>query len=377
LIRLLLVAGCLLASACASTPRPAPTAAEPAQSAEHPAASERKAFTGRASYLTPAQIMKWLEDSKVQYRVEPKDSPPGGWADQLWPTRIAPLPMPRVVEEGGQRVLREWPINPKAEALMAQAEPHYRASRYSEAAKLYEQALAVCPDCYMARAYLGDATLFGGDAAGALVHYQKAIELNPNDYRLYYFQGSALARLGRMNEAVDAWLWSLVLNPRNPIMRQFFKQHRELGLLILDDVLAPRGYAYKRGEDVIIEFDPDYGSAWMAFANCKALWLGEPSHREEMTGQSEHHFSSVEETECLASAALVHQHQKEQGSEGPMDDSLDRLMSVIQDDMITELVLFELAARIHPQYTLTLDDEQRQRLRQYVLRHVLLSVGSR
>lgn len=350
---------------------------EPAPSAERPAGSEPKAFTGRPSYLTPAQIMKWLEDSKVQYRVEPKDSPPGGWADQLWPTRIAPLPMPRVVEEGGQRVLREWPLNPKAEAFIAQAEPHYRASRYAEAAKLYEQALAVCPDCYMARAYLGDATLFGGDAAGALVHYQKAIELNPNDYRLYYFQGSALARLGRMNEAVDAWLWSLVLNPRNPIMRQFFKQHRELGLLILDDVLAPRGHAYKRGEDVIIEFDPDYGSAWLAFANCKALWIGEPSHREEMTGQREHHFSSVEETECLASAALVHQNQNEQGSEGPMDDSLDRLMSVIQDGMVTELVLFELAARIHPQYTLTLEDEQRQRLRQYVLRHVLLSVGSR
>jgi tetratricopeptide (TPR) repeat protein len=319
--------------------------------------------------------MKWLEDSKVQYRVEPQDSPPRGWAEQLWPVRVPPLAAPRVVVEGGERVLREWPRSPQAEALISQAEVHYQARRYAEASKLYERALAVCPECYLARAYLGDAALFGGDPAGALVHYQKAIELNPHDYRLYYFQGSALARLGRMNEAVEAWVWSLVLSPRNPVIREFFKQHRELGVLILDDVLAPRGFAHKRGEEVIIEFDPHYGSAWLAFANCKALWLGEPAHREEMTGTTEHHFSSLEETECLASAAVVHENQKEQGGEVATDESLDRLMGVIEDGMVTELVLFELAARIHPQYTLTLGDEERQRLRRYVLRHVLLPVG--
>ena len=235
----------------------------------------------------------------------------------------------------------------------------------------------MCPDCYLARAYLGDATLFGGDAVGALAHYQKALELNPHDYRLYYFQGSALARLGRMDEAVEAWIGSLVLNPRNPIMREFFQQHRELGLVILDDVLVPRGFTRKQGEEVIIEFDPDYGSAWLAFANCKALWLGEPSHRQEMTGATEHHFSSLEETECLASAAMVHEGQKEQGAEGPTDASLERLMAVIQDGMLTELVLFELAARVHPQYTLTLDDEARRRLREYVIRYVLIPVAWR
>ncbi len=52
-------------------------------------------------------------------------------------------------------------------------------------------------------------------------------------------------------------------------------------------------------------------------------------------------------------------------------------MHVIEDGMVTELVLFELAARVHPQYTLTLDDEERQRLKRYVVRHVLLSVGGR
>jgi tetratricopeptide (TPR) repeat protein len=375
-IRLAFVAGCLLAIGCASAPKPAAAPSEPAPVAEPPAGGNRQAPAERTRYLTPAEVMKWLEDSKVQYRLEPKDSPPGGWAEQLWPERVEPLPVPRVVEKDGRRVLQPWPAHPQAEALVDKAEEHYQARRYAEAAKLYEQALAVCPDCYLARAYLGDATLFGGDAAGALAHYQKATELNPHDYRLYYFQGSALARLGRMNDAVDAWIWSLVLNPRNPILREFFRQHRELGLVILDDVVAPRGFARKQGDEVLIEFDPDYGSAWLAFANCKALWLGEPSHRQEMTGSTAHHFSSHEETECLASAAMVHEGQKEQGLEGARDASLDRLMGVIEDGMLTELVLFEMAARVHPQYILTLDDEERKRLREYIIRHVLLPVGT-
>jgi hypothetical protein len=316
-----------------------------------------------------------MEASQVRYRLEPKDSPPGGWAEELWPMQVEPIPVPRVVVEEGRRSIQAWPENPKAEALIAQGEEHYRARRYAEAAKLYEQALAMCPDCYLARAYLGDALLFGGDAASALVHYQKATELNPHDFRLYYFQGSALVRLGRLKEALKAWAWSLVLNPRNPVLRQFFRQNQELGLVIRGDVLVPRGFARKEGEEVVVEFDPDYGAAWLAFANCKALWLGEPSHRQEMIGTTGHYFSSIEETECLASVAMVHMGQKEQGTEGPTDPSLDRLMAVIGDGMIMELVLFEIAARVHPQYTLTLDDAERQRLLTYVLQHVLVPVG--
>jgi tetratricopeptide (TPR) repeat protein len=318
--------------------------------------------------------MKRLEDSKVQYHLEPRDSPPGGWAEQLWPRRIEPIPVPRVVIEDGHRTLHEWPTHPEAEALIGQAEVHYRARRYAEAAKLYEQAIARCADCYLARAYLGDATLFGGDPEGALAHYKKAAEINPHDYRLYYFQGSALARLGRVEEAIEAWVWSLVLNPRNPVIRQFFRQNQELGLVIRDDVLSPRGFARKQGEEVFVEFDPDYGAAWLAYANCKALWLGEASHRQEMTGSEEHHFTSTEETECLLSAAIVHEGQKAEQEER-MDPTLERLVEIMRDGMVTELVLFEMAARVYPQYILTLDDEDRQRLRKYVLRYVLLPIG--
>lgn len=371
MLRSLLILGCILGIGCASAPKPAPTpATEPAAQAKPLAPSERPGI------LSPAEVMKRLEDSKVQYRVDPKDSPPGGWADELWPLRVEPVEVPRVVVKDGHRVIEEWPENSQAQELINQAEEHYQARRYAEAAKLYEKAVAVCPDCYLARAYLGDAKLFAGDAAAALADYQRATEINPNDYRLYYFQGSALTRLGRLKEAREAFAMSLVLNPRNPILRQFFRQNPGVGMVVTDDVLVPRGFAHADGKDVVVEFDPDYGPAWMAFANCKALWIGEASHRQEMTGTTEPHFSSIEETECLASAVMVHAAQKKKGEQGPSDPTLDRLLAVVQDGMADELILFELAARVHPQYTLTLEDEERQRLKAYVLQHVLLSVRS-
>jgi tetratricopeptide (TPR) repeat protein len=320
----------------------------------------------------PSQILKRLEDSEVAYSVEGKDSPPGGWADALWPQRVQAVVYPRVVVEKGERVIREWPENPRARALFEEAEPLFQAKRYEEAGKLYARATEVCPDCYVAWVFRGDAAYFAGDAATALGHYRKAIELNPHDHRNWFFLGNALAQLERYGEALDAWAWCLVLNPRYPVIRQFFRNNAHLGLVIREDVIVPRGYAERTAQGVSIQFDPDHDPAWFAFANCKALWLGEPSHRQEMTGTSEEHFTSVEELECLGSALAIHVGQREQGQAEKSDPTLDRLYGIAQDGMLLEAVLFEVGARVYPQLMLTMEESSRERLKAYVVEHVLV-----
>jgi hypothetical protein len=371
--RSLLVLGCVLVLGCASTPKPvvAPPVGAPETPASAPASQPEK-----PPYLTPNQILKRLEESKVSYRVDGKDSPPGGWADQLWPQRVQAVEFPRVVVEGGERVVRPWPDNPRARALLEEAEPHFQAKRYEEAGKLYARATEVCPDCYLAWIYRGDAAYFAGDAATALEHYRKAITLNPDDHRSWFFLGNALAKQERFKEALDAWAWCLVLSPRYPVIRQFFRTNAHLGLVIREDVIVPRGYAERAGEEISIQFDPNHDPAWFAFANCKALWLGEPSHRQEMTGTTEEHFTSVEELECLGSALAVHQGQKEQGKAEVSDPTLDRLFVIAQDGMLLDAVLFEVGARVSPQVVLTLDDGARQRLKAYVLEHVLVPAAA-
>ncbi|MCY1078105.1 tetratricopeptide repeat protein [Archangium lansingense] len=350
---------CVLALGCASSPPASPAVPT----------------TKRPSFLSPPEILERMEKSPVSYKVEPQDSPPGGWAEQLWPRQLEPVTWPQVVEEGGSRVLREWPQKPEVQQLLAEAEPHYQAQRFEEAARLYAQATERCPGCYLAWLFRGDAALFGGDPTTALAHYDKAAELNPYDYRAHFYRGSALIRLERSQEAREAWAWSLVLNPRNPIIRQFFQNNRSVGLAITDDVIVPRGRALAQDDGVVIHFDPDHHPAWFAYANCKALWLGEPSHRQEMTGSTEHRFTSAEELECLASAVSLYESGLRKGEEEHEDRALSRLSAIVQGKMATELILFEMAARVHPQITLTLDDEARKRLHAYVLRYVLVPTG--
>ena len=367
--RSLIVIGCVLVLGCASTPKPA---AVPSAEATKAPATAQRSQPEEPRYLTPSQILKRLEESKVSYSVEGRDSPPGGWADALWPRRVQAVEFPRVVVEGGERVIREWPENPRARALLDEAEPHFEARRYEEAGKLYARATEVCPDCYVAWNFRGDAAYFAGDAATALGHYRKAISINPDDHRSWFFMGNALVRLERFDEALEAWAWCLTLNPRYPVIRQFFRNNASLGLVILEDTIVPRGYAERTANGVSIQFDPNHDPAWLAFANCKALWLGEPSHRQEMTGTTEEHFNSVEELECLGSALAVHVGQREQGKTETSDPTLDRLYVIAQDGMLMEAVLFEVGARVHPQLMLTMEDASRQRIKAYVLEHVLV-----
>ena len=369
MLRSLVVLGCALVVGCASTPK------KPAAPAEAPPAGASRPQPEKPPYLTPAQVLKRLEDSSVSYRVDGQDSPPGGWADELWPQRVQVVERPRVVVEDGERVIREWPENAQARALLEEAEPHFQAKRYAEAEKLYARATEACPDCYMAWTFRGDAAYFGGDAEAGLRHYRQSASLNPDDHRTWFFMGNALAKLGRYEEALQSWAWCLVLNPRYPVIRQFFRTNAGLGLVIRGDVIVPRGMARRSGEEVLIQWDPSHGPAWLAFANCKALWLGEPSHREEMTGSREEHFTSVEELECLGSALMVHRGQQEQGKGDESDPSLDGLGTILDDGMLLEAVLFEVGARVHPQVVLTVDDDVRQRLKAYVLKHVLVPAG--
>ncbi len=365
----LVLFGCAFLLGCASTPKPVP------ESDRSTSASVSERDTPQ--YLSPSEVVAKLEASKVLYKVDGMDSPPGGWGDQLWPQRVSAVEAPWVVEEGGQRVIREWPVDASVKALLDEAEPHFQARRYDEAAKLYARATDACPDCYVAWVFRGDAAYFADDAATALEHYRRATTLNPNDHRAWFFQGNALAKLERYQEALDAWAWCLVLNPRYPVIRQFFRTNAHLGLVVRGDVIVPRGYAARDGEAVSIQFDPNHDPGWFAFANCKALWLGEPSHREKMTGSSEEQFTSVEEMECLASALAVHETQKAEGKLDALDPTLERLLDITQEGLLLEAVLFEVGARIHPQVVLTLDDELRQRLKKYVLTHVLVPAGRR
>ncbi|GMU01450.1 hypothetical protein KH5H1_55700 [Corallococcus caeni] len=356
-----LTLGC--ASTTAGTRSASPSHTAQAAPAEH----------GRL--LSLKEILQRMEASSVKYQLGEKDSPPDGWADTLWPQRVEPLPYARVVREGDSAMLAPPYDDPESERLIAEAEPHFQANRFDEAAKLYARATEACPKCVNAWIFRGDAALFAGKPEEALGHYRKAAELNPDDYRGHFFLGHTLARLGRRAEAREAFASALVLNPRLTTLRKLLASTPRFGLVITPDVVVPRGMAERTETGVAVYYDGHYGTAWLAFASCKALWLGEPSHRKEMTGSdSDTQFTSTEELECLNATLTgyeVAKQQKDADTTTP-DKGLERLGQIAEAGMADMLVLFELASRVHPQATLTMSDDVRQRLRAYVLEYVLL-----
>ncbi len=66
--------------------------------------------------------------------------------------------------------------------------------------------------------FFGDAQRTKGDALGAANTYRKAIEIEPNDPRLYLNLGVALAQAQDYTGAVEAYRRSLALNNRQPLV---------------------------------------------------------------------------------------------------------------------------------------------------------------
>lgn len=282
------------------------------------------------------------------------------------------------VGKDGRRSVQPLALDPRIEKIFDASEPLFQAKRYPEAAALYEKGLELDPGCYVLWSHLGDTFMFQGDAERALRHYEKAIELNPDDYRLWFYKGRALDRLGHRKEALEAWLWSLVLKPRNPILLEILRRDaKRLRIEVRDQpLLVPRGVARREGSDVALYVDADAGPQWVGFAACKALWLGEPEHRKALAGSADAVWSTNAEAECLGAMLTGYAAGREKG-EVKKDARLEAVLRIVQAGMAAELIIYEVGSRIDPQITLTLSDADRFRIREYVLENVMLGTGLR
>lgn len=328
------------------------------------------AWGGDRPVFGPKEIIERLEASPVQFAIkdigELTDVARGRLADETWRLAVQPVPLPKVErKKDGSVTIAAWPEPPAARGALDRAETAFQAKQYAEAAGHYRKALQAAPKLYLARAYLGDALLFGGDAAAALAEYDAAIALNADDYRLYFFRATAHRHLGAREKMVADLRASLALKPRNDLLLGMVERSQgQLGLRLEPDLFVPRAFVRREGDVVVIYADAGRPE-WLAWANCKALWLGDAPYRKERVGRASPGWSSTEELECLANLLGVYEARKQSG-EGMSDDRLDRLVKITRDGLALGFVVYEFGSRVDSQVVLRLDPKVREVVRRYV-----------
>ncbi len=323
-------------------------------------------------WLSLPEILQRMKESPVEYRLSTldklKDVPPSSFSQLLWPELVPPAQIPKLIRDpSGRLAVAEWPVKPETEEPLGEAEALYDKKDFEGAAKKYRAVLEIDPKFYLVHAGLGDCALFSDKAAAALEHYDRAIELNPDDYRLHFYRGNALARLGRTKEAVESFVTSLVLKPRNPILLGHLRKNgQQWGIKVQDELFVPRAFVRKEGRAVAVYAD----SYWLGWAACKAYWMGETTHRQEMTGSSAPGWSTLEEMECLV--ALIGAHEVLGAKDGSAPNpAIDKLAQAVKDKLAGAFAVYELGSRLDPQIGLKLDPASRYSVRRYVKKYVL------
>jgi len=100
---------------------------------------------------------------------------------------------------------------------------------YVDAGTLYLETLRRNPNCWMAAYNLGNLRLKQGNPAEAVVFFDRAIALRPDDSNAFTNRGAALRRLGRNKEAIASYVEALRRAPDS------FSAHYDLGGALAED----------------------------------------------------------------------------------------------------------------------------------------------
>jgi tetratricopeptide (TPR) repeat protein len=331
--------------------------------------------------LTVPEIMKIIDESPVLYKIicpieGLEDVNSANTADKLFPLSVRPITFPvRVEKEDGSSEIIEMPLSPEGKKILDEAEAHFVAGRFPEAILDYQRLIDLCPDCYLAYAHLGDSYFRMRQFNKAIEYFDTAISLNPCDHRTFLYKADALMNLGRRDEAKAAYIHSLSLCPRYWLALANLRHLADkLGVEVRTDLFRPRVIVRPEDKAIAVYVDDQQPLAlWLAYGLTKAVWLGEPSYREPVPSDPNYRWTVPEEIESLRNLLVTYEALKRDGKMAP-DPRLDRLVEIVAGDHIVDFIFYEIASRMCPHITLTLPEEARQSLREFIAEYVVVSV---
>ena len=354
----------------------------------------------RAGIRTGAEILDLAERSKITYEVDfdlSDKSPKGAAILERIESRPGDLSgRPRITRVDSNVSLGEWTCSEDAEAHLVAAEVHFNARNYGAARAGYLEAVASDPQCYVAHSHIGDTFMQDDNDTMAIVHYNRAIELNPLDHKTFAYRGRAHLRQGEGMFALGDFRSSLTLRPHYWLTVAILENSPQFPVIFNDLRLLPPVHIEPVDKKTISVQKLERGhESWIPYALCKAVWFGEglATAEEEATmgrkalrrerkrrararEENGTQFDYGEEFECVMLALENYMATKEGASSTPpteftSDPSLEALEKALRAGHTTEALLYGIAAQRFGQTMLMLGEELRQQMRTFVDEMVL------
>jgi len=134
----------------------------------------------------------------------------------------------------------------------------FQKGKVDEAIVHYQTALQINPDYAEAHINLGNALLQRGKVDEAIVHYQTALQIHPDDAKAQANLGNALFQKGNADEAIAHFQKALQINPDNAVA------HVDLGYALLQKGDLDEAIVHY---EKALQIEPDYAKAHNSLGN--------------------------------------------------------------------------------------------------------------
>lgn len=262
-----------------------------------------------------------------------------------------------------------YSLNKDAEKHMVEGENYFAQSKYDDAIKKFEKALALDSKIYQGALSGGDSYTAKGDWENAEKWYQRAIAIDPNRETAHRYSATPLMKQKKYDLARDRYVEAYITEPYNQMSARGIGQWADvmgakLGHPVLDVPVVIFDASGKAIPKVSIGPDDVSARPWLAYVATREIWK-EEKFAKAWTKETTYRHSLQEEVEALRAAIAAATQQK---SPNPHFDLLAK--------MDTEGVLEAFVLLAKPNDGIARDHSEflknnRPKLRLYVVNYVI------
>lgn len=262
-----------------------------------------------------------------------------------------------------------YSANKEAERLMVEGESYFAQSKYEEAAKNFEKALALDPKIYQAALSSGDSYTARRIWDSAEKWYQKAIEIDPNRETAYRYSATPFMKQEKFDIARERYIEAFITEPYSNMSRRGLSQWADITgaklghpkLDIPEISFDPNG---KAKTAATIDAKDTSMAPWLAYIAIRESWRKD-KFAKAFPKESEYRHSVLEEAEALRAVIKASEQSK------AANPQLQMLGKMDAEGLLEAFILLARAnkgiAADHPEFL----KNNRPKLRQYVSSYVI------